>query len=86
MQFLKKRYAPMMLLLLALAACDKNPVSSVTLDRNDLSLQVGEQYQLEVIVNPLSAVMHNSVSWESSDEAVASVASDGTVTAVYTGE
>ena len=86
MQFLKKRYAPMMLLLLALAACDKNPVSSVTLDRNDLSLQVGEQYQLEVIVNPLSAAMHNSVSWESSDEAVASVASDGTVTAVYTGE
>lgn len=86
MLFLKRKtYALFALALFALAACDKHPVSSVTLDRNSLTLQVGEQYQLEAVVTPFSAAMHNHVSWESSDESVASVSSDGTVTAIYTG-
>ncbi len=81
----RKRYALFLLAACVLAACDKHPVSLVTLDFNSLSLRVGEQYQLEVVVTPLSALMYNSVSWESSDESVATVTSDGTVTAIYTG-
>lgn len=81
----KCTYAWLLPMLVLLAACDKYPVSSVTLDRNTLILKVGEQYQLEAVVSPLSAVMHNPLSWESSDQSVAVVSSDGTVTAVYTG-
>lgn len=79
------KYLPTFLLAFVLASCDQHPVSSVTIDRNTLELQVGETYQLEAVILPLEASMYNSVSWASSNEAVATVSSDGTVTAVYTG-
>lgn len=79
------KYLSFALFAFLLASCDQHPVSSVTIDRNTLELQVGETYQLEAVILPLEAAMYNSVSWASSDEAVATVASDGTVTAVYTG-
>lgn len=79
------KYLSFALFVFLLASCDKHPVSSVTIDRNTLELQVGETHQLEAVIIPLSAAMYNSVSWSSSDEAVATVSSDGTVTAVYTG-
>ncbi len=79
------KYLSIVLFAFLLVSCDQHPVSSVTVDRNTLELQVGETYQLEAVILPLEAAMYNSVSWASSDEAVATVSSDGTVTAVYTG-
>ena len=70
---------------LLLSACDEYPVSSVSLDRSSLNMNTGETYQLECIIQPLSSVYANSITWKSSDQSVATVNSSGVVTAVYSG-
>lgn len=57
------------------------PVSAVTLDRSSLELTCGESASLRWGVTPAGAA-DSSVVWSSSDERVARVDADGTVTAV----
>ena len=61
------------------------PVSSVELDRNRLSLAVGEDDMLEAIVLPENAT-NKSVSWSSSNPAVAVVDKYGVIDAVGRGK
>ncbi|MGN0487194.1 MAG: Ig domain-containing protein [Acutalibacteraceae bacterium] len=60
-------------------------VTGVTLDTVQKTVNNGDSFTLKATVAPESA-SHKTVTWESSDEAVATVASDGTVTAVAGGE
>lgn len=55
-------------------------VTSVTLNKSALSLEVGKTGQLSATVLPNSAT-NKSVSWSSNNEAVATVSTNGTVTA-----
>lgn len=59
-------------------------VTSVTIDRENLDLNKGESVQLTAVVKPDNA-RDKEVSWTSSNAGVASVAEDGTVTAVGAG-
>ncbi|NBI79575.1 hypothetical protein D3Z39_11990 [Anaerotruncus colihominis] len=60
-------------------------VESVSLDREKLSMRVGETYQLEAVVRPRTAE-NKDVTWESDDEDVVEVSSSGELTAVGEGE
>ena len=60
------------------------PVESVTLDKETLELVEGDTAALTATVAPENAT-DKTVTWKSSDEAVATVAEDGTVTAVAPG-
>ena len=55
-------------------------VNSVALDKSSLSMTVGETAKLTATVSPSDAKNKN-IKWSSSSDAVASVGSDGTVTA-----
>ena len=59
-------------------------VSSISLDRTDLSLNAGETIQLNAAVYPSTATNKN-LHWSSDNPSVAAVASDGTVTAKSSG-
>lgn len=59
-------------------------VTSVTLDRTALSLTEGDTFQLSATVKPLNA-SDPTVTWTSSNTSVATVDSDGVVTAVKEG-
>ena len=59
-------------------------VLSVRLDKNELPLNVGESLKLVATVIPEDAT-NQEVSWKSDNESVATVAQDGTVTAVAEG-
>ena len=62
----------------------KIPVSSITLDKTTLSLEAMETYQLTASVSPANAA-NKTLTWTSSNEAVATVDSNGQVTAVAKG-
>ena len=65
---------------------DETKVQSVRLEPTELTLNIGETYQIEMIINPISAIIYNPVAWRSSDPNVAQVDSKGNVTAIYAGE
>ncbi len=60
------------------------PVTQITLDTTTASLEVGKTTTLTATVEPSDAT-NKSVTWTSSDTSVATVAPDGTVTAVKAG-
>ena len=60
------------------------PVSSVALNKTRLNLKQGGREQLVATVGPSNAA-NKSVKWESSNQAVAEVSNNGTVTAVTEG-
>lgn len=64
---------------------EPKPAESVTLDKSELELLVGETFKLTAVVMPEDAD-DKSVSWKSSDESVVKVDSDGTVTALSEGQ
>lgn len=66
------------------AAATTVPVTSITLNKSDLELTVGETATLVATVKPDNAT-NNTVTWSSHDEAVATVDKDGKVTAVGLG-
>lgn len=68
-----------------LSSCDEYPVTSVSFDRSSLTMNTGETYQLECVIQPISSAYANSTIWKSSDPSVATVNSSGVVTAVYSG-
>ena len=61
-------------------------VTKVTVSPSSLLLELGKNQRLSVTVSPSSAAASNPVSWSSSDPFVATVSSDGTVTAVRKGK
>ena len=61
-------------------------VDSVTLSEEKISLSPGETKQLTPTLEPASVNGKVSVSWKSSNDQIASVSSDGTVTAITAGE
>ncbi|MBO7604515.1 MAG: Ig domain-containing protein [Bacteroidales bacterium] len=73
-----------------LFACEKSPqetlvpVSSVTLNKAEITLVEGEEETLAATVKPDNS-KDKSVVWESSDEKVASVSNEGKVTAILEG-
>ena len=60
------------------------PVNSISLNKETTELWVNETEKLTVTYNPQDATTQ-SVTWSSSDESVATVAQDGTITAVGKG-
>lgn len=60
------------------------PVQNVTLSKTELSLEVGETEVLTATVTPEDAT-DKTVTWTTSNETVATVSADGTVTAVAAG-
>lgn len=71
-----------------LASCQVivlKPVSSVTLDYTELELEVDENFRLSAEVLPEDA-SDKSVTWESSDNTVATVDANGLITAVSAGQ
>ena len=60
------------------------PVTGITLNTTTASLEVGKTTTLTATVEPSDAT-NKSVTWRSSDNSVATVAADGTVTAVKAG-
>ena len=61
-------------------AATPKPVTSVTLNQNTAELTMGDKLALTATVLPVRAT-DKSVTWTSSDEAVATVSTNGTVTA-----
>lgn len=61
------------------------PVKSVTISKTTLSLEAGSTYTLTATVSPNDAT-NKSVTWSSSNTAVATVSSGGKVTAVAAGK
>lgn len=61
------------------------PVSSITLDKSEASLTIGETLQLTATLLPEEST-DKSVTWSSSDEKVATVTAEGLVTAVGIGK
>lgn len=65
---------------------DETKVQSVCLNPTELTLSIGETRQIEMIIEPISAIIYNPTSWQSSDPNVAQVDAYGNVTAIYAGE
>lgn len=60
-------------------------LESLAMNKTELALEKGKSEQLTVTAVPEAAIAGQKVSWKSSDEAVAKVSEDGTVTAVGKG-
>ncbi len=61
------------------------PVDRVTLNTNNLDLTVGDTEELTATIEPENAT-NKDVTWESDDEEVATVSTDGTVSALKAGK
>ena len=59
-------------------------IMGITLDKGNLSLKPGERYSLEVSISPANAY-DKTLSWTSSNEAVATVDANGVVSAIAVG-
>ncbi len=66
------------------SAGQDKPVERITLSDSELSLKIGETYKITALVSPADAA-NRTVSWQSSDAKVASVDSDGVITAIAEG-
>ena len=62
----------------------KIPVSSITLDKENLTLFIGDDYQLKATVLPRNA-FDRSITWSSSNPAIATVDQNGTIKAIKEG-
>jgi len=60
------------------------PVAFVELDKSDLIMQIGEEYQFTKTIYPSDATNQN-VTWQSSDESIAKVDEQGNVVAMKAG-
>lgn len=71
-------------IMVAAASCEKEiPVMALTLDQQDITVQVGAASTIQAVIDPLDATNKN-VTWTSSDASVATV-SGGVVTGVALG-
>lgn len=60
-------------------------ITGVTIDRQNASLKVGETTDLNASVTPTNTTQSEDINWTSSDTSIATVDSNGKVTAVATG-
>ena len=81
-----KLYILFFCLFCLLSCSDETKVQSVALNPTEMTLRIGESKQIEMIITPISAIIYNPTSWQSSNPNVAQVDSKGNVTAVYAGE
>ena len=65
---------------------DETKVQSVHLNPTELTLNIGDTRQIEMLINPISSIIYNPVAWHSSNPNVAQVDNKGNVTAIYVGE
>lgn len=65
---------------------DETKVQSVRLEPTELTLNIGETCQIEMLIEPISAIIYNPVAWKTSNPNVAQVDNKGNITAVYAGE
>ena len=66
---------------------DTKFVSDITVDKDEVELEVGEQAQVKATVGPKwLAENYNLVEWSSDDESIAKVSANGVITAVAEGE
>lgn len=63
---------------------DEAGVETMYINSSVSKLNTGESTKLEVVIQPENAI-NKTLSWSSSDESVATVSSDGTVTAISAG-
>lgn len=62
-----------------------NEVTNITLDKNDLIIDKGESYKFEVEFEPEN-VADKTIKWSSSNDNVATISEDGTLTGIGYGE
>ena len=79
-------YGGLVISALALTSCtDPTETTGITLNPTEMTLNVGETRQIELLIEPLSSSIYNQKYWRSSDQNVATVDDKGNVTAVYAG-
>ncbi len=61
------------------------PLDSIQIDRQEVTLFIGESLKLNVLFNPTDTTDETEVSWSSSDESIVSIAEDGTIIAKKAG-
>ena len=82
-----KKLLYILILNFCLIGCtDETKVQSVRLNPTELTLNIGDTHQIEMLIEPISAIIYNSTSWQSSNPNVAQVDANGNVTAIYAGE
>lgn len=81
-----KLFAAFAASLLVFSSCEeeKAEISSLTLDKTTLEMNIGETSKLTATVKP-DALADTQISWSSSDAKIAKVSEDGTVTAIAAG-
>ncbi|WKY46893.1 S8 family serine peptidase [Eubacteriaceae bacterium ES3] len=67
------------------AVTSEKPLSGISLSQTSMTLLAGNSKGLELAYSPVNTTDNKTVSWTSSDEAVASVDTDGKVTAISAG-
>ena len=82
----KLLYITLILSFCLIGCTDETKVQSVRLNPTELTLSIGDTYQIEMLISPISAIIYNPVSWRSSNPNVAQVDNKGNVTAIYAGE
>ncbi len=82
----KLLYITLILSFCLIGCTDETKVQSVRLNPTELILSIGDTYQIEMLISPISAIIYNPVSWRSSNPNVAQVDNKGNVTAIYAGE
>ena len=86
-----KKILTVLLVLMALLACDKNAreqeiiVSSVSLSQTTVEMLIGETVQLTATILPSNA-SDKSVTWTSSKQSVAAISNNGLITAIAEGQ
>ncbi len=60
-------------------------INNITLNKNELIMKVGEKAKLNAAIYPEDS-NHKSINWSSENNAVATVTTDGVITAVASGE
>ena len=84
---MKNKLLYILIFIFCLAGCtDETKVQSVRLEPTELTLNIGETRQIEMLIEPISAIIYNPVAWHTSDPNVAQVDNIGNITAIYAGE
>ena len=63
----------------------KKNIESITLNKNNVELEIGELIQLQATIMP-SELSNEKITWVSDDDSIASVDSNGTITGINSGE
>ncbi|MFA6351426.1 MAG: Ig-like domain-containing protein, partial [Bacteroidales bacterium] len=78
--------ASLLALVAGLSSCTKEiPVTGITIEQENLTLQVGSSAQLTISISPLDAT-HKEATYSSRNESIATVTENGTVTGIAVGE